>query len=353
MKTLKIDLPDKKYDITIEKGLRENFGAEIKKLYSNKKIFIITDQNVYNIYGKEFEDNMKSNGFEPHFTIVEPGEKSKSISVLESVYDCLLEKEITRSDMIVALGGGVVGDLTGFVAATLLRGIRFIQIPTSLLAQIDSSVGGKVAVNLEKGKNLVGNFYHPDAVLIDPDMLKTLEKRFFYDGMAEVIKYGCIKSLELFEMLESYKTEEEFFQNIDEIIYRCCDIKRAVVEEDEKDIGNRMLLNFGHTLGHAVEKYFKYEKYTHGEGVAIGMYNITVKSESKGETESGVAERIKSLLAKYNLPYEMPPMEISEVKKAIGLDKKSSSGSITLILLKRIGESYLKKIDKQEIVDYI
>lgn len=353
MKKLKIDLPEKQYDILIEKGLRRQFGSEIKKLYTNKKIFIITDQNVYNIYGEEFEKNLKSNGFEPYFTVVEPGEKSKSISVLESVYDSLLDKEITRSDMIVALGGGVVGDLTGFVAATLLRGIRFIQIPTSLLAQIDSSVGGKVAVNLEKGKNLVGNFYHPDAVLIDPEMLLTLEKRYFYDGMAEVIKYGCIKSEELFRMLESYVTEEEFFEHIDDIIYRCCDIKRAVVEEDEKDTGNRMLLNFGHTLGHAVEKCFGYEKYTHGEGVAIGMYNITLKSEAKGETEAGVAESIKSLLVKYKLPYEMPEMDEEEVKKAIGLDKKSSSGSITLILVKRIGESYLKKIAKEEIVDYI
>lgn len=353
MKKLNINLPDSNYDILIEKGLRANFGAEIKKLYNNEKLFIITDENVYGIYGEDFKKDLESSGFRPIFKVVEPGEKSKSMSVLESVYNDFLDEEITRSDMIVAFGGGVVGDLTGFVASTLLRGTRFLQIPTSLLAQIDSSVGGKVAVNLEKGKNLVGSFYHPEAVLIDPDMLKTLDKRFLNDGTAEIIKYGCIKSLELFEMLESYNSEEDFFENIVEIIYRCCDIKRAVVIEDEKDKGNRMLLNYGHTIGHAIEKYFSYDKYTHGEGVAMGMYRITLNSEAKGETEAGTAERLRVLIEKYNLPYEMPEMEESEVIKAIGLDKKSSDKKLTIVLIERVGDSYLKAIDKSEIVDYI
>ncbi|MDV2934331.1 3-dehydroquinate synthase, partial [Enterococcus faecalis] len=171
-------------------------------------------------------------------------------------------------DLIIALGGGVVGDLAGFVASTFLRGISFIQIPTSLLAQVDSSVGGKVAVDLERGKNLVGSFYHPELVLIDPNMLGTLPEKYFNDGLGEVIKYGCIKSKELFEKLEGFENKEDLKENIGEIIYECCNIKREVVEYDEKDLGERMILNFGHTLGHAIEQIYNYETYSHGEAVA-------------------------------------------------------------------------------------
>ncbi len=353
MRILNVDLPDKSYEIKIEKGLRKDFGSEIKKIYAGEKIFIITDQNVYNIYGKEFDESLRDAGIEPFFTVVEPGETSKSMEILEKVYEDLLSREINRGHMIVALGGGVVGDLTGFVAATLLRGIKFIQIPTSLLAQIDSSVGGKVAVNLERGKNLVGNFYHPEIVLIDPDMLKTLDKRYLADGTAEVIKYGCIRSEELFEMLEGYTSEDEYMENIEEIIYRCCDIKREVVEEDEKDTGIRMILNFGHTIGHAIEQFFNYEKYTHGEGVAMGMYSITRKSEEMGETENGTAERIKNLLVKYGLEYELPAMDLEAIEKAVRVDKKTSADSITIILLKKIGECFTKKIVKEKISEYL
>lgn len=353
MRTLRINLPDKSYAIKIKKGLRRSFGEEIRKIYSGDKVFIITDENVYDIYGEELAETLSMLGMEPHFTVVEAGEASKSLCVLESVYDDLLEKEITRGDMIVALGGGVVGDLTGFVAATLLRGIRFIQIPTSLLAQIDSSVGGKVAVNLERGKNLVGNFYHPEAVLIDPEMLRTLDKRYLYDGTAEAIKYGCIKSEDLFEFLEGISDEEEYLEKIEEVIYRCCDIKREVVEVDEKDTGIRMILNFGHTIGHAIEQFFNYEKYTHGEAVAMGMYSITLRSEEKGETEPGTAERIKKLLQKFNLEYELPAMDLESIESAVRLDKKSDKKKITIVLIKKIGESFLKQIEKEDIVEYL
>ena len=353
MRNLNINLPDKSYEIKIEKGLRKEFGNEIKKIYTGKKIFIITDKNVYNIYGKEVESSLMKVGIEPFFTVVEPGEKSKSIEILEKVYDDLLSKEINRGHMIVALGGGVVGDLTGFVAATLLRGIKFIQIPTSLLAQIDSSVGGKVAINLERGKNLVGNFYHPEVVLIDPEMLDTLDKRYLADGTAEVIKYGCIKSNELFEILESFSDQKEYMDNIEDIIYRCCDIKREVVEEDEKDTGIRMILNFGHTIGHGIEQFFNYEKYTHGEAVAMGMYTITKKSEEMNETEEGTADRIKKILMKYNLEYELPLMDLEAIEKAVRLDKKTSVDDITIILLNKIGDCFLKKIKKDKIVNYL
>lgn len=352
MNTLNINLPQKKYPIYIEKGLLNNIGQELKKIYKNKRIAIITDANVEKIYGQKIRNNL-NNDFEVKMIVLEPGEKSKSIDVLQDVYDELLDFEITRADLIIAFGGGVVGDLSGFVASTLLRGIPFVQIPTSLLAQIDSSIGGKVAVNLTKGKNLIGSFYHPEAVYIDPELLKTLDKRFLYDGMAEVIKYGCIRDENLFQNLIEYNSDQELFNNIEEIIYKCCKTKRDIVENDEKDIGERMILNFGHTLGHAIEKYFKYEKYTHGEAVAIGMYHITKKSEDIGITQKGTSDKIKNILINYKLPYKMPNMSKEEVIKTIALDKKNKGNDTNLILLKRIGESFVKKIDRKNANMYI
>ena len=353
MYNLNVNLPDKKYQIVIKKGIMSEIGEKIKEIYKAKKIAVITDTNVNKIYGDKLKDDLENSGFEVDFVVVEAGEKSKSISVLESVYDKLLSFGITRGDMIITFGGGVVGDLGGFAASTLLRGIKFIQIPTSLLAQIDSSIGGKVAVNLPKGKNLVGSFYHPEIVFIDPDLLKTLDKRFIADGMAEVIKYGCIRDKKLFDKLLGYSSEEELFENIEEVIYNCCDIKREVVESDEKDLGIRMILNFGHTLGHVIENYFNYEKYTHGEGVAMGMYHITMKSEELGITKKGSAELIKQALLKYKLPYELPEMSSENILETINLDKKSHVDSISLVLLEEIGNCFLKKINRSEIFDYI
>ncbi|MCT4620007.1 MAG: 3-dehydroquinate synthase [Marinisporobacter sp.] len=351
MPTLKVNLPEKNYPILIQKGILNHIGEKIKKIYQNKKIAIITDTHVEKLYGARIKKQL-DNDFEIKMIVLEPGEKSKSMDVLQHVYNKLLEFEITRGDLIIAFGGGVVGDLTGFAAATLLRGIPFIQIPTSLLAQIDSSVGGKVAVNLPKGKNLVGNFYHPKAVFIDPDVLKTLDKRVFSDGMAEVIKYGCIRNKKLFDDLLKYN-DEELFEHIEQIIYTCCHIKKSIVERDELDTGERMLLNFGHTLGHAVEKHYKYEKYTHGEAVAIGMYHITKKGEALGITDKKTSDCIKEILCKYHLPYEMPAMDQEEIIKTIGLDKKNKGQYMNIILIKKVGESLIKKIYKKDIVAFI
>ena len=353
MYNLNIDLPDKNYDIIIKKGLIKDIGEHVKSVYKNKKIAVITDTNVERIYGETLRENLENNGFNVHFVVVEAGEKSKSISVLESVYDKLLSLNITRGDMIITFGGGVVGDLGGFAASTLLRGIKFIQIPTSLLAQIDSSIGGKVAVNLPKGKNLIGSFYHPEAVFIDPELLDTLDQRFIADGMAEVIKYGCIRDKKLFDKLLNYSSQEELFENIEEVIHDCCDIKREVVEDDEKDLGIRMILNFGHTLGHVIENYYNYEKYTHGEAVAMGMYHITNKSEDLGITEVGTASRIKEILEKYKLPFEMPDIPKENILETISLDKKSHVDEISLVLIKNIGDAFLKKINRDDIFDYI
>ncbi|TCO73812.1 3-dehydroquinate synthase [Marinisporobacter balticus] len=353
MYEIDINLPQKSYPIMIKNGLMDHMGEEIKKIYKHKKIALITDKNVEKLYGKKIIADLGKNGFEIKMIVINPGEQSKSLDVLANIYDELLNFGITRGDLVIAFGGGVVGDLTGFATATLLRGIPFIQIPTSLLAQIDSSVGGKVAVNLPKGKNLVGNFYHPKAVFIDPELLKTLDKRFLHDGMAEVIKYGCIKDKDLFYRLLKLNSEEELFDHIEEIIYQCCKIKKEVVEKDELDTGERMLLNFGHTLGHAIEKYFNYEWYTHGEAVAIGMYHITKKSEVMGITKRGTADLIKEILKKYGLSYILPKMDQRKNIETIGLDKKNKGKDINLILLKEIGESFIKQMDRENIDAYI
>ncbi|MGL5352029.1 MAG: 3-dehydroquinate synthase family protein, partial [Clostridium sp.] len=245
-----VDLKERSYPILIENGLIEKVGYEVQKVFKGKKIFILTDENVNSFYGEKVKSLLENVGYVVKKLVLKPGEETKNYTSVEGIYNELLDFKITRSDLIITLGGGVIGDLGGFVASTFLRGVDFIQFPTSLLAQVDSSVGGKVGVDISRGKNLIGSFYHPKAVIIDPDVLNTLKPRFFNDGMAEVIKYGCIKDKNFFNELQSYKDKEDVINNIGKIIHTCCAIKRDVVEKDEKDKGDRMLLNFGHTLGH-------------------------------------------------------------------------------------------------------
>lgn len=335
---LTVDLESNSYDIIIEKGILNNIASEVKEVFKGNKIFILTDKNVDEFYGDSVVRNLESLGYEVRKLVLEAGEETKSFFTLPKVYDELLNFKVTRSDLLLTLGGGVIGDLGGFVASTYLRGIPFIQCPTSLLAQVDSSVGGKVGVDLDKGKNLVGSFYQPKKVIIDPNVLDSLDERVFNDGMAEVIKYGCIKDEEFFYNLLNYKNKEEVMNNIEYIVHNCCTIKKEVVEKDERDTGERMLLNFGHTIGHAIEQYYNYSKYTHGEAVAIGMYEITKISEALGETEAGTSEKIKDILIKYNLPYKLD-VDLSEISEAISLDKKNLGKKLNLIFISKIGKS--------------
>ena len=340
-RNLFVDLKENSYNILIEKGLLSKLGEELKKIYFVEKIFIITDENVDKYYGDKVKDELDKAGYKTRKMVLTPGEETKSFSTLPSIYNELLDFKLTRKELIITLGGGVIGDLGGFAASTFLRGVSFVQIPTSLLAQVDSSVGGKVAVDLEKGKNLVGSFYQPKAVFIDPDVLNTLPEKFYKDGMAEVIKYGCIKDIDFFYMLKSLKSREEVMNNIEDILYKCCYIKKSVVERDEKDLGERMLLNFGHTLGHAIEKYYNFTGYSHGEAVAIGMYNISLKSEDEGITEKSVSEEIKEILINYDLPYEVDIKDNNKIIDTISLDKKNIGNVLKVILLKSIGESII------------
>lgn len=353
MKTLEINLKDNSYSIYIERNILSTIGEYLKKNINCKKIAIITDSNLEKLYGNNLNKIIEKEGFDTKTICVKPGEESKSIDTLKGVYDELSKFKVGRGDLIITFGGGVVGDLGGFAASTYLRGVPYIQVPTSLLAQVDSSIGGKVAVDLPWGKNLVGSFYHPKAVLIDPELLKTLDKKFLHDGLGEVIKYGFIRDKSIIHKLMSYKNHEELLENIDSLIFKCCNIKKSIVEVDEKDFGERMLLNFGHTIGHAVEKYFNYKDYTHGEAVAIGMAEITRKSEKLNITEKGTSKCIEELLKKYELPYEMPVMDREDMLNIITLDKKSSGEDINLIVLKDIGEGVIRKVKINELGDYV
>lgn len=348
MNILRVNIPGNEYDIIIKKGILDCAGEQISKIFSGKKIIIVTDSNVGPIYAKRLEESLKNCGFSTSVITIPAGEQSKSLDVLQKLYSGLIEFGITRGDLLVALGGGVVGDLAGFCASTYLRGIPFVQIPTTLLAQVDSSVGGKVAVNLMEGKNLIGAFYQPKLVLIDPDCLLTLDEKIFADGMAEVIKYGAIADIKLFEALESIENKEDLFLKIPKIIYNCCDIKRKITEKDEKDTGERMLLNFGHTFGHAIEKKYNYKDYTHGMGVAVGMVMASEWGEEHNITQKGVAERLEKILKKYKLPTKAD-IDREELLSAVAVDKKGLGNKIRLILIENIGKSLICEIEKSNI----
>lgn len=353
MRNVHVELGSKSYDIEIERGLLPHVGSKVRLLLPKaEKIAIITDSNIGPLYASVLRESLEKEDLAVATLTFAAGEESKNLQTLEILYNGLAEAGLTRSDAVIALGGGVTGDMGGLAAATFLRGVAYIQIPTSLLATVDSSVGGKVAVDLPSGKNLVGAFYQPKAVYIDPDLLQTLPLRYLHDGLAEVIKYGCIRDRALFEMLEALQSEEDLLAQVDEIIEICCDIKARIVEHDEFDTGERMLLNFGHTLGHAVEKTFHFDKYSHGEGVGIGMALLTRQSEKLGLTERGTFDRISALLQRFQLPVDVE-MRQEDFLQAIALDKKKRGSRLTLIVLKRIGESFLQKVDFGELAKYL
>ena len=335
---INVNLKEHSYSIIIEKDILRKSQQHIANTFNGKRVAVLSDDNVFPLYGQQLMDSLKDYQCFP--VVLPSGEKSKNFNTLTIIYNQLAQHQFSRSDLIVALGGGVIGDIAGFVAATYLRGVPYVQIPTSLLAQVDSSVGGKVAVDLPQGKNLIGAFYHPKLVIIDPIVLQTLPTRFIHDGMAEVIKYGCIRDKELFEIIQRAGSFKAIEPQITEIIHRCVDIKREIVEQDPRDLGLRMVLNFGHTLGHALEQFYHYERESHGEAIAIGMANITTVSEGKGLTREGTAKEIKEVLQSYNLPLTSNTPFL-QLKEALMRDKKFLNNKLNLILLKEIGESYI------------
>ena len=347
MLNVRVNLPKKEYDIFIGKGLFDKCEI-VESFVKGKKVCIVSDSNVFPLYGKKVEKLIENAGGEVFSLVVEAGENAKSFKNLEYLAREIIKRDFTRSDVIVALGGGVVGDLTAFCASVVLRGVKLLQMPTSLLSQVDSSVGGKTGVDLAQGKNLVGAFHQPIGVLIDPDTLNTLPDRFIADGMAEVIKYGCIKDAAFFENLESV----DALSHIEDVIETCVSIKRDVVSRDEREAGERVLLNFGHTLGHAIEKIYNFTGITHGMAVAVGMVLISRAGEKQGITPSGTADRIAALCEKYGLPTSDSASFADMAEAAMG-DKKTAGSSINLVLLKGIGESVIYPLPLDGLEDFI
>lgn len=347
MKKLKVNT-GRKYEIFIEQGLIDRCGEYIRSIASPSKIAIITDSNVHKFYSERVLGSLEKSGFVTSEFVFKAGEASKNSLTINEMYCHLADNGLSRTDMIVALGGGVTGDMAGFVAATYLRGIKFVQIPTSLLAQVDSSVGGKTGYDIKQGKNLVGAFYQPSMVLIDPCTLSTLPERYFCDGMAEVIKYGCIKSAELFCTLENGREQLD----IEDIIYQCVSIKRDVVERDETEKGERKLLNFGHTVGHALEKIYDYQGLSHGEAVAVGMVMMTTASEAEGITPSGSADRISGLCKMYSLPVSDPASK-RDIAAAARNDKKTSGKNLDAVVLNRLGDATVKTLPINDFQAYL
>ncbi len=336
------------YDIIIGSGLLDNAGDYISAAIKARHVCVVTDDTVDGLYSDRMMKTLADHGFSAVKFVFPHGEASKCHTTIIRLYDFLADNGFTRSDALIALGGGVTGDLTGFAAASYMRGIGFVQVPTTVLAQTDSSVGGKTAVDIAGGKNLVGAFYQPQLVLCDTDVLSTLTPEFFADGMAEVVKYGMIKSRELFDIL----TEKDIRDNLEDIITRCVSIKAQVVENDEREKGERMLLNFGHTLGHAIEKYYNYTGMSHGYAVAIGMSTFTHIAERRGMCRPGVSEKLDTLLNKCHLPLTTEaPMDVL-FRNSLG-DKKRLSSGMNIIICPEIGESKICSMSIDEYENFL
>ena len=360
MRIVNVPLGTRSYEIKIGQGLLRDLGRHCADLKLGNRCAVISDKNVAPRYAKAVQASLKKAGFESVLITVPAGETAKSVKMVEQCYDALAKHRLERKSFIVALGGGVVGDLAGFVAATYLRGIAFVQVPTTLLAQVDSSVGGKVGVNLKAGKNLVGAFHQPRLVLCDLDTLRTLPLREFRAGLAEVIKYGIIYDAALFERLERDlpKLLKREPKTLTEVIARCCEIKADVVGQDETESGLRAILNFGHTIGHAIENIFGYGKYLHGEAISIGQIAAAMISVISG-LDGDESKRIGRIFRNAGLPTKIR-LNAAQRKKlfaAMQLDKKVSAGEIKFVLAKRIGETiWGQKVPEQlvhEALDFV
>ena len=342
MRIVQVPLGHRSYAIKVSGGLLARLGAECAQLKLGQRCAVITDFNVGRKFAKAALKSLSASGFQPVLITVPAGEKSKCLAVVEKCFDQLTKHRLERKSFIVALGGGVVGDLAGFVAATYLRGIPFVQVPTTLLAQVDSSVGGKTGVNLKAGKNLVGAFYQPQLVLCDLDVLKTLPKREYVSGLAEVIKYGVIYDAILFAQLERNlpKLLQRDEATLRAVIARCCEIKADVVGQDETESGLRAILNFGHTIGHAIENSSGYGKFLHGEAISIGQVAAAKLSQKILGLPSGDMARIEKLFVQAGLPVKIKLNSVRRKKllAAMKLDKKVSGGEIKFVLAQKIGK---------------
>ena len=348
LKILNVDLGDKSYPIYIGRDLLSDKTC-FEKHISGQQVMVVTNSTVAPIYLDKVIKLLDKSNVE--VTILPDGEQYKTLETANIIFDALLKAKFDRSATLIALGGGVVGDITGFAAASYQRGVNFIQIPTTLLSQVDSSVGGKTGVNHELGKNMVGAFHQPQAVIIDVDTLETLNDREFSAGMAEVIKYGLLGNVDF--LLELEKNVEAIMNRdknlIIDAVYRSCEDKANIVAEDEFEHGKRSLLNFGHTFGHGIENILGYGTYLHGEAISIGMYMAAKLSELEGNLSVDDVERVKNILTKAKLPCNIEGEVSSEnLIKAMSIDKKAIDGNIRLVLLRSVGDSFITGSYSQE-----
>ncbi len=350
METISVNLDARSYDIIIQTGSLSCVGEWMARFPIAPRTLVIMDENTAELFGAPVLESMKAAGFDPVSAVMTPGEASKSLSVADRLYEEAIRAGLDRGSAVVALGGGVVGDLAGFVAATFQRGVPFLQIPTTLLSQVDSSVGGKVAVNHTLGKNMIGAFYQPRGVLIDPQTLVSLPQREFASGMAEVIKYGLIFDEALLTELtiDSPAILNRTPTRMERIIARCCHLKAQVVERDEQDVGERMLLNFGHTAGHAIEAAGGFKLYTHGEGVALGMLVAIRLSELTGSIPQGSVDSVRSLLKDYGLPVQASNLNKTELLAYMMTDKKREAGKLRWIVLDKAGQAAVRSNISEE-----
>ncbi|MBR6530886.1 MAG: 3-dehydroquinate synthase [Clostridia bacterium] len=346
MHTVRVNA-SKKYDVIIGSNASCLICEKIKGLFGDVKVCIVTDDTVASYHLDKIRTSLNENHIPNDAFVFPHGESSKSPDVLFELLEHLAKKHFSRKDVLVALGGGVTGDLTGLAAALYMRGMHLVQMPTTLLAMVDSSVGGKTAVNLKAGKNLAGVFNQPELVLCDMDMLSTLPREYFADGMAEVIKYGVIADKELFDVVKNGETQE----NLEAIITRCVAIKRDIVSEDELDTGRRQLLNFGHTLAHSIEKESNFE-ISHGNAVAMGMVIISEIAWKNGLSEECCHDEIVDALLENDLPITCP-YKNSELYYATENDKKSSSGRISVIVPQKIGSCKILNIALAELKELL
>lgn len=350
MKSIRVELGERSYPILIGSGILSSLGSSLQDVNFPRRVAVVTTKRVAELHGAVVMESLRRSGFSAQQIALPDGEEYKNLDTLNGLFDELIRRGFDRGSGILALGGGVIGDMAGFAAAVYLRGIPFVQVPTTLLAQVDSSVGGKTAVNHRLGKNLIGAFYQPLHVHIDVDTLKTLPVREFRAGLAEVVKYGVIRDETFFAWLEDHHAALTALDAaaLIEAVGISCQIKANIVEVDEKEGGLRAILNFGHTLGHAVELLTGYGTVRHGEAVAMGMVAAAAISESLGLCSQEHRQRIEALLRSFQLPVRLPLFEPSAYIEALGRDKKVKDGILSLVLNCGIGDCVLKTVDQAD-----
>jgi 3-dehydroquinate synthase len=350
-----VNLSSGRYPIRIEESSLDRLGASLKNLGAEGAVALVTNPKVDRFYGKRVRGGIQRVGLSSVRMLVPDGERFKNLSSVRRLYDQLIAHRFERKSFMVALGGGVIGDLAGFAAATYLRGIPVVQVPTTLVAQVDASIGGKTGVDHPKGKNLIGAFHQPKMVYIDPSTLSTLDPREFHAGLAEVVKYGTILDADFFGFLEK-EADRILAKDPDTLYYvikRCCEIKAEVVQEDERESGLRRILNFGHTIGHAVETLGGYRKYLHGEAVSIGMISASRMAVMMGLCAESEAERILALMIRFGLPVSLPKVKVPDILKIIAVDKKVSGRKVHFVLPERIGRVSVRGLDVHEVSESI